>query len=446
MTSLCYYFPSDFVDQVLSLIANESEAGRKKIVAIARRAEMKYQRPVKSWLMGWIYKYTRVRGNDVEQSINVMEDFPDAYTRLQEFKLMISKGEWNVGSYNYYLFLELIGEISDYEPLDKQFLHIFVVELKNLVMKQINIFMLQYKSTLEEKKNRELEREKMNQKTNDSFDNVMLFNTIEAAKKALLSQHDRIVFCVHLKNNQWHLNWVEATGKIYSLSPGDELRQKLTTLVDQDLEKVSSINLKRIKRECIKAKDQYLAKIQLIINPETEDFKIKGIKSTFVLRDKERESSLWWINSLGTANQISLNDYPQLNSWLTTHKNPSNELDVSILKTYLLGVKTAQSFSVSKMESMNVMISKVLNKKPETPKEDKNEVGKLHIEKFKNIEQHLIRRVQENIPKSVVQQTPQKLTSERYEALSQLPNFWRQRKVTEKEQVVVQNKMSNMLR
>lgn len=327
----------EFVDQVLSIIANESEEGRKKIVSIARRAESKYELPVKSWITGWFYQYTRTRGEKVEQSINVMENFPDAYTRLQEFKLMISEGEWNVGSYNYFLFLELIDAVPDYQPLQEQLVHTFVMELKDQVIQQINSFMAQYKASLEEIKNREIERQATRESARQLVENVMLFNNLAAAKKYQLTQKDKTTFSLVYEADQWQLSWIDVNGQVYPLTPGDELAQKLATLDDKDIEKLNSVHLRRIKRECLKAKEQYLTKIQLIINPEdlkthsaltNEELTESGVASTFVLRRTENETNLWWLNSMGVPCAISLKDNPKLNAWLAEHKNPLNEADV----------------------------------------------------------------------------------------------------------------------
>lgn len=133
-------------------MTDETETGRKKIIALSKSAEKKYANPVKSWLTGWIYQYTRTRSGTINQSIKVMENFPDAYTRLQEFKLMLSEGEWNAGSYNYFLFLELIEALPEYEPLKKQFVHAFILQLKDLLIQKVDVFMLQHKSSEEKKR------------------------------------------------------------------------------------------------------------------------------------------------------------------------------------------------------------------------------------------------------------------------------------------------------
>ncbi|KTD02157.1 hypothetical protein [Fluoribacter gormanii] len=460
--------PKEFVEQVVAIIANESEEGRKKIVAIAQRAEKNYERPVKSWLTGWVYQYTRTRGEKIEQSINVMKDFPDAYTRLQELKLMISDGEWNVNSsYNYFLFVELIDAVPDYQVVDDDQLPKFIMELKEEVLIEINSFMAQYKATLEDKKNREIERQAALQKALQAVENVVVFNNLATAKEQS-TQQDKVAFTLSYKNSQWHLSWVDATGEAYPLTPSEELSQKLATFEKRDIEKLNSVHLKQIKRECLKAREEYLAKVQLLINPENpktnlaltnEDLAVKGVTSTFVLRHTEKEgTSLWWINSMGSANKISLTDYPKLDSWLATQKGAFKDADVLQLKAYLLQLNTAQSIASSKLDKMNSMFSQILqNKKhkPEAADEMKKTApgqGRINLKQFALIEQHMKTRIEnittqkptlskeEVVKDTTTENTSNKLDKSRYEALSQLPNFWQQRKIAAEQSAIVETK------
>ncbi|PWY57411.1 hypothetical protein DGG96_01465 [Legionella qingyii] len=478
--------PKEFVEQVVAIIANESEEGRKKIVAIAQRAEKNYQRPVKSWLTGWVYQYTRTRGEKIEQSINVMKDFPDAFTRLQELKLMISDGEWNVNSsYNYFLFLELIDAVPDYQVVEDAQLPKFIMELKEEVLIEINSFMAQYKATLEDKKNREIERQAALQKALQASENVLVFNNLAAAKEQSSAQQDKVVFTLSYKNSQWQLSWVDATGEVYPLTPSEELSQKLATFENRDVEKLNSVHLKQIKRECLKAREEYLAKIQLLINPENpktnlaltnEDLAVKGITSTFVLRHTEKEgTSLWWINSMGSANKISLTDYPKLDSWLANQKGAFKDADVLQLKAYLLQLNTAQSIASSKLDKMNSMFSQILQNKNKQNQQAVDEMkktapgqGRINMKKFALIEKHLKSRIEnvttnkpilskeevvdetdteekstfskQEVVKETTVEHSKKLDKNRYEALSQLPTFWQQRKIAAEQSAIEEMK------
>ncbi|CAM2790039.1 Uncharacterised protein [Legionella steigerwaltii] len=468
-----FTIPKEFVEQVLTIIANESEEGRRKIVAIARRAEQKYELPVKSKLTGWFYQFTRTRGEKVEQSINVMENFPDAYTRLQEFKLMITEGEWNIGSsYNYFLFLELIDAIPDYQPVEPHLMPTFVMQLKSDILVEINSYMALCRASLEEKKAREIEQQIARERARLLVERIMVFNNLDDAKKCQSEQQDKIVFSLSYTNEQWHLYWVDVTDQVHPLNLSEELAQKLSTVEDKDVKNLNSVHLKQIKRECLKAKDQYVAKIQVHINPENtnthtelsnDDLIKKGITSAFVLRNKEKVTSLWWINSIGVPREISLTDYPTLSSWLDAHQGqgPFNEADLLQLKTYLLQLNTTQLntpqlIATAKLDKMNDLLSKVLRKKDaqeqptvaETHKEEvKDKVPQINLKKFAFLEKHLQARKEkidqkpsstekaalESSPKQEVEEVKpekkyNKLGQNRYSALSELPTFWQNRK------------------
>ncbi|MCE0723063.1 hypothetical protein [Legionella resiliens] len=465
----------EFVEQVVAIIANESEEGRKRIVAIAQRAEKKYEQPVKSWITGWVYQYTRTRGEKIGHSINVMKDFPDAYTRLQELKLMISDGEWNVkSSYNYFLFLELIDAVPDYQPLEDHLMPSFIMDLKDEVLTEINSFMAQYKATLEDKKIRDIERQAARESARQVTENVLVFNNLAAAKQCQSTQQGKIVFSVSYKNDQWHISWVDVTGDVYPLTPGDELAQKLATLEDRDVEKLNTVHLRRIKRECLKAREQYLAKVQLEINPENpkthgaltnEELIANRKTSTFVLRHSESETSLCWINSIGVPHNITLTAHSKLNSWLADHKAALNEADVLQLKAYLLQLNTAHSIATSKLHEMNnklshvlqanSMLSQTLQRKDEqgNPVVDKTREskGRIDLKQFALIEQHMKARLEKaatdkptlskpEVVEEPIQDLPKKLDKSRYAALSQLPTFWQQRKVAEEQSEVCETK------
>lgn len=336
-----------------------------------------------------------------------MENFPDAYTRLQEFKLMISEGEWKVGSYNYYLFLELIDAVPDYQPLEEPLIHTFVMELKEQVILQINSFMTQYKSTLEDIKNREMERQIARQNARQLVENVKVFNNLVEAKKYHSQSNEKIIFSLTYEEKHWHLSWIDVTGEIYPLNLGDELVQKLGSLENPDIEKLNSVHLRQIKRECLKAREQYLVKVQLLINPENpkthqslSDAELleSGVTSTFVLRRTQNGVSLSWLNSMGVPNQISWMNHPKLESWLSDHPNAFSEADILQFKSYLLQVKTTQSIASSKLIKMNSMLSHVFQKKEKPQQRTAEEahtdssVGKLNLKRFAKIEQHMKER------------------------------------------------------
>ncbi|KTC78961.1 hypothetical protein [Legionella cherrii] len=455
----------EFVEQVIAILANETVEGREKIVAIAQRAEKEYERPVKSWLTGWVYQFTRTRGDKVGQSINVMENFPDAYTRLLEFKLMISEGEWNVdSSYNYFLFRQIADAVylanSDFQRVEEHLIPTFLMALKNEVMVEINSYLAQRKLSLEDKKNRELECQAAHESARQLAENVMVFNDLETAKNYQSKQQNKIIFSLSFKNQQWHLSWVDVTGQVYPLTQGQELAQKLSTLEEKDIEKLNSVHLKQIKRECIKAREEYVAKVQVHVDPElsNEDLIRNGITSAFVLRHQETGPSLWWINSMGIPNPIGFTDHHAMSSWLSKHQGSFTEADVLQLKAYLLQLNTKQSIATSKLDKMNVLLSKVLQNKDKQEQlsvdgldkeADKGRASqnKINLKKFAFLEENMKDRIkkivsqdpstkekvvselkQECVEEITPEKKSNKLGQDRYSALSGLPTFWQQRK------------------
>lgn len=140
----------EFVDKLLNRIANESPEGCASLVTNIEIAKQNYNKPIESWLQGWFYQYTRIRGPEVEHALKGMGAFPDSFTRLQEFKILVGKGEWNVGSFNYYLFVELIKEVPDYQPIDDKLVHPIILRVKDLIIEKIDVFIFQYKANQKE--------------------------------------------------------------------------------------------------------------------------------------------------------------------------------------------------------------------------------------------------------------------------------------------------------
>lgn len=167
-----------------------------------------------------------------------------------------------------------------------------------------------------------------------------------------------------------------------------------------------------------------------------ENLITNGVASTFVLHHTEKETSLWWINSIGVPNKIDLANYPKLGSWLAAHEMPLNQADKLQLKANLLHIKTTQPFSVSKLKHMNKMLEKVLKK--QSPKDEHAQdehIGRLDLNLFDKVRLHLedrVKKIAEKAPSIsdpaneslAIQNPPKKLKPERYAALSQLPMFW----------------------
>jgi hypothetical protein len=353
----------EFTEKLLNFIADESPEGRANLIAVIESAKGQYNKPIESWLTGWFYQYTRVRGPEVDMVIKGMETFPDAYTRLQEFKALVGKGEWNEGSFNHFLFDELIKRIPGYKPLTATETNPVILAARELIVKKIDSFMFQYQANLKliEQKNQELQRTQ--QSTQRSVDNVLITNNLDEAKTSAIAKADKIHFCLVFQKSIWKLSWIDNTGKAYQLEPGEEL---IRTLVDQDIQELTQLNpvhLKRLKKECIKVRDNFLDRTQLIINPkepvtlaELSDEQFSAflintkINATFILRGRPKQYSLFWINTLGVVNPIALDAYPKLVQWLNEQKHPLNEESIPQLKSYLLQVNTSKNIGMAEFK------------------------------------------------------------------------------------------------
>lgn len=349
----------EFTEKLLNFIADESPEGRASLIAVIEAAKEQYNKPIESWLTGWFYQYTRVRGPEVDLAIKGMEAFPDAYTRLQEFKALVGKGEWNEGSFNHFLFDELIKRIPGYKPLTPTELNPVILAARDLIVKKIDSFMYQYQANakLVEQKNEELK--KTQQSAQKSVDNILITDNMEDAKTSAIANTQKTQFCLTLQQSTWNLSWVDRVGKVYQLEPGDEL---LNTLVEHNIQQIAQLNpvqLKRFKKECMKAWEHFLDKTQLIVNPRdpvtlaelcdqqfNDLLASKKNTATFILRGRPNQYSLLWINTLGVANPIAIDAYPQLEQWLNAQKHPLASECIPQLKSYLLQVNTSKNIGM----------------------------------------------------------------------------------------------------
>ncbi|KTD74800.1 hypothetical protein [Legionella waltersii] len=396
----------EFSEILINWIADESDEGSKKLIASIEKAKIRYAKPIESWLTGWIYQFTRLRGDEIQSAIKGIEEYPDAYTRIQEFKLLISKGEWEHGSFNHYLFDELIKSIPGYEPLDIDTVHLVILRLKELLNNKMDEFMSQYVSNQKLIEDREREKAKIHSHEKD-VSKLFVFNDLSEAKKVNQVQNNDRVFCLEQKNKLWKVTWIDLQGKSYVLEPTEELVTILRENNVMDLKQVSPLNLKRIKNECLKVRENFLNKIVLLINPvdsktkaEESDSALcaKGITSTFVLRGKPNNYTVSWINSLGIPNQVLLNLYPSLQAFLVGKTQFVKEDDLLDLKSHLLQVNTKKSLT---MDDFKDELSRCLthtNKKPKATEAQTSH--KLDLEKYEAINKCLGARVVDQGPRN----------------------------------------------
>lgn len=389
----------EFAEKLLSLIANESDEGCSRLIAMIEAAKKNYNKPIESWLKGWFYQYTRVRGPDVDQAIKGMAAFPDAFTRLQEFKSLVAKGEWNQGSFNYCLFVELIKAIPGYKPIDDELIQPIIVRLKDLISIRIDGFMYQYKANQKLMESRDQERLLTHQSSQKSIETVLITHDLEGAQSAVKTQPGKIVFSLLMKNNLWELSWIDWTGKAYVLQPGEELIKFLFDHEIKDVEHLNPVQLKPLKRECLKAREAFLEKIHVLINlknPDTleelsvNDLLEKGICSTFVIRGEPNQYSLCWINTLSKNKSIPLEDYPELKKWLDT-LNPIKEEHLVQLKTFLLHVNTTRSLG---MDDFKSKLTNCLSRSPGKISAPKvNDTKRLDLSLFSELERCFGKRI-----------------------------------------------------
>ncbi|MDR3441764.1 MAG: hypothetical protein P4L65_01985 [Legionella sp.] len=392
--------PSDFVESLLSLMANESDDGHKNIVAIIHAAEDKYNAPIKSWIKGWIVQYTRTRVEEIKQSVGFIERNQDAHKRFVEFKDLISRGAWNIDSFNYILFIELIKAVPGYKPLDPKDAADFIATLKDLLLVRINDFLLTYQEQQKVIELREANIQTIHRKPQPVVHEASVHYYLDTAKEYAQNQKDKTVFCLLNDSSKWKLLLLGAAGETYALTPSEELLAILGKKSIPDVEHASEATLNLIKNECMKSKALFLVRLQLFIedmsNVSAEQLKMMPIKkapnSSFVLGYLEDKWTLWWVNSMGRSNEITLEQYPQLNDWLGNHRAPLDENNEAQLKVYLLNVNTQKAIVVSKKVSavldnlftklQSSDTSKKQNNIAEVPAKEVN-VGKLDLGQFK---------------------------------------------------------------
>lgn len=426
-----------FVDKLLNRIADDSAKGCAALVSTIETAKKEYNKPIDSWLTGWVHQYTRLRGPEVAHAIKGMEAFPDSYTRLQEFKLLVGKGKWNEGSFNSYLFIQLIKSVPGYRPLEKELIHPVVIRVKKLIVDKIDAFMREYTANLKLIASREKEREETHQSSQKSLDNVVILNNLGAAQDSAIKNPAKIYFSLTFKNELWQFSWVDLAGKVYKLAPGDELFSLLVDKKIEDVEKVNSVHRKQIKKECVKARELFLDKVQLLINPKdpatqaelnNESLIAKGLSATFILRCQAKKYSLCWISTLGKINEVSLESYPQFKLWLDMQKTLGEEQFPQI-KTYLLQVNTAKA--ISGMDDFKSELQARLSHKAKvvSPAPKVASVKRLDLGLFADIANCLEKRngtkrivPEESIPNAALppKDPSTRLAPERYAALSKL--------------------------
>ncbi|CEG57487.1 hypothetical protein [Legionella fallonii] len=399
----------DFVEKLLTRVADESEEGRAALIVSMEAAQKIYNEPAESWFYGWFYQYTRTRGPEIDTAISSIKAFPEAYIRLQEIKILVSKGEWLPdSSYNYYLFVELIRSVPGYKPLEAELMHPITIKVKNKILDKIDNFMYQYQATqkaVAERNNELASTHRSAPKKSINVDNVLLFNNVRDAQVSAKHNIEKRHFSLVLTEGNWVISWVDLGGRAHDLDVyGKELIALLVEHKVNDVDQANEILAKLIKNECVKARDHFLKegsflkKAELMVNPKknatheaisNSALIDKGTTATFVLRGKPHGYSLTWINHVGNVKTISLDAYPQLKKWLDL-QNPLSEEKYPELKAYLLQISTTSA--MAGMDFFKKELMSCLAKGPKKsghPPKPTTTVNKLDLTRFAELERCL---------------------------------------------------------
>jgi hypothetical protein len=305
-------------------------------------------------------------------AIQSIEQFPDAYTRLQEFKILIDSGKWHHGSFNYYFFDELIHSIPGYEPLADEVRHGVIVRVSELIKENIVSFMESYTANRKLIESKELELQKTQQSNQKIVDNVLIAHNLETAKESALSSPDKIQFSITKQKDLWKLHWIDVLGKAYVIEPGEELIKLLISQKSDDMAGMKPVTKKHLKQECVKARDLFLDRVQVLVNPKdhktqkemnNKELVDQGNLTTFVLRGHAGSYSLTWINALGKGKTILLDRYPKLAGWLNEQTSLTEE-HIYKLRAYLMYVNTAKAIG---RDDFKVQLKNCLEKRPPPP-------------------------------------------------------------------------------
>ncbi|MFJ1267021.1 hypothetical protein ACD661_00460 [Legionella lytica] len=356
--------PSSFIEQVVDLISDTTELGRQKIVDLAEQAKVKYKY--------WLYYFTRTR--DINSFIHDLKETKDSYFRWDAVKKLLSEGEWNNGSYNFYFLLELTSAIEGYKSLEEQEKLSFVLKLKDPIMNRLNYLIADHKKAQEEAKRRSDELVQAGLAKQRVLNSAILEQDLEIAKNKAVTEAEKVVFCLVKDTKQWSLSLVDAAGKVHSLDVSLELKLFLSNKKITDVSQLNSEQLEHILTECHQAKTKLLGRLQLVINSEQSNMDLvnQGLNSAFILRTDPPKANLWWVSSLGALNFIELKDYPSLHQCLTNYLGVLHDKDFneaaqkeieSTIKLHLLGVKTAKALNTTTVSQMNRQLGSIFNRK-----------------------------------------------------------------------------------
>lgn len=368
-----------FANKLLSCIADDSEKGQNNLVEIFEEAKKKYNNE-ESPFWSWVYSYTRKRTEEFVQTVETLKVFPTPKIRLQEFQHFFSAGKWKTTSANTELFILLIKSVPGYEPEEDSYLHSNIIRpLRRILLSQIKLLIQEYEVSERRAAEREKELKAMREAKNKESELIYLFNDEDKAKLYAIKNPEHQVFNFAVSGldsneSKWEITWYDFNGKATSLgitpeltsvlkriegelknllsmsSPGEShIKQK--KLLTQLLEKSGSV--RELKAECKKILDLMLDKTQVLFKPNSSQ--LVNLVSTFVIQQEEKLTRLYWYDSLGKANLLQLEDYPELATWVGQKANLS-ENDYIRLKVYLRDVSIRHDVDEAKQSKIQSLL------------------------------------------------------------------------------------------
>jgi hypothetical protein len=377
-----------FTEKLLIQLADESEAGCQRLIELIEEAGKQYKKPIEAHITGWIYYFSRTREPQVKEAVENLK-VKSSIERLKILKSLLAEGQWNIGSFNYLLFKELVHSIPGYQPLDEKSLDAAIPRLNVLLKKAVDSYIVQFEVNQRLVDEREKHRKEI--QVQNSLDHVHIETDLITAKMLAENQFDKTYFCLDKKDGKWQLLWITPNETLFPLPVNGEL---LRILDDHTVNRIDELNVvlkKRVQKECLHIRDAFFDKIKVYINPEhpkthtkltDEELRVQGITSSFILRGNSGQYTLSWINTLGKVAQVSLNMSPELKKWLFVQQRISDK-DIIQLKAYLSTVSTSQALG---MQDFKVALQNCLLHRSTVPKQEQHKANPLNLGLFKDLE------------------------------------------------------------
>lgn len=372
-----------FSEKLLSQVAEDFEIAGKHLAHAIQKARNLYSQPIDTYVTGWVYYFSRTRGPQIQDALQSIETESSSVKRLETFKSLIQKGKLQRGSFNYYLFRELINSLPGYATLDEQAEMLVIKRLNVLLIKKIDEYINSFNShqrVIEERK------QALNiLQAQDNYEHVVVLSDLSAAKLDAENQFDKVYFCLTKIANEWQLVWINPTGMEFSLALNNELSNLLHEHEINSIDELNGVFRKRVQKECFAIRDVSFNKIRVQINPERSDTTLcaEGLSSAFVLRGQSGEYRLSWINSLGKATAVDLAQSPQLKNWLSAQELITQD-DIIELKAYLSLVNTAHSIGMNDFKTK--LQHCLLNQNVAPNKKTEQASKRLNLGLFKDLE------------------------------------------------------------